>query len=255
MHHPSPFSKILRKISAIFRYGIHPIVHRWRLQAHRVQQAPIFHDRPTFSQNGQDHYLASTILADKRSGFFVDIGAHDGETGSNSLFFEREMGWTGVCFEPNPIPFEILKTRRNCISVNACIGAHPGHTTFTAVQGPCEQLSGISEFFSPWHRARIEDCIMENGGALLEKQVPIVNLQNYCQEHQISTIDLLCIDVEGAEMVILESISFEHLNIRTIIVENNYHADQPVGFLSKKGFVLVAMVGCDEIYTRDTLKH
>jgi len=35
-------------------------------------------------------------------GYFVDIGAHDGITNSNSYIFEKYFGWSGICVEPNP---------------------------------------------------------------------------------------------------------------------------------------------------------
>jgi len=39
------------------------------------------------------------ILSSKRNGFFVEIGAYDGELHSNSLFLERVRGWRGLLVE------------------------------------------------------------------------------------------------------------------------------------------------------------
>ena len=30
----------------------------------------------------------------------MDVGAHDGKTISNTYFFEKELGWKGICIEP-----------------------------------------------------------------------------------------------------------------------------------------------------------
>ena len=67
-------------------------------QLHEVRRmlAPSF---PYASQAGQD-LVVDRIMGHKRGGTFVDIGAYDGVTGSNSLFFERDRGWTGVLVEP-----------------------------------------------------------------------------------------------------------------------------------------------------------
>ena len=35
----------------------------------------------------------------KNDGFYLDIGAHDGITISNRLFFEN-LGWNGILIEP-----------------------------------------------------------------------------------------------------------------------------------------------------------
>ncbi|MFZ3584632.1 methyltransferase, partial [Loktanella sp. DJP18] len=51
------------------------------------------------SQAGQDRAV-ERILNGKRGGTFLDIGAYDGLTGSNSLYFERCLGWTGLLVEP-----------------------------------------------------------------------------------------------------------------------------------------------------------
>ena len=54
------------------------------------------------SQNGQDVVLANDVFARKRKGVFVDVGAHDGVTFSNTLMLERDFDWSGVCIEPLP---------------------------------------------------------------------------------------------------------------------------------------------------------
>ena len=55
-----------------------------------------------FSQTGQDRLLFEHFFRGKRNGVFVDVGAYDGTTFSNTLFFERSMGWSGLCVEPLP---------------------------------------------------------------------------------------------------------------------------------------------------------
>ena len=59
---------------------------------------------PVWAQYGQDCYI-DHILSAKRGGFFVEIGANDGELHSNTLFFERVRGWQGLLVEPNPFTF------------------------------------------------------------------------------------------------------------------------------------------------------
>ena len=42
------------------------------------------------------------------NGFFVEAGAYDGYTLSNSLFFELYRGWKGLLVEANPDNYETL---------------------------------------------------------------------------------------------------------------------------------------------------
>jgi hypothetical protein len=54
------------------------------------------------SEHGQDRWLNENIFKGRRNGVFVEFGALDGIYTSNSLFFERELGWTGVLIEADP---------------------------------------------------------------------------------------------------------------------------------------------------------
>ncbi|HUI61784.1 MAG TPA: FkbM family methyltransferase [Steroidobacteraceae bacterium] len=65
-----------------------------------------------FSRAGQDRFLFENFFRGRRNGIFVDVGAGDGETGSNTLFFERFMDWRGLCIEPRPEAFAKLTSRR-----------------------------------------------------------------------------------------------------------------------------------------------
>ena len=40
-----------------------------------------------------------------KDGFFIEAGAHDFETNSDSFYFEREHGWRGLLVEPHPLAF------------------------------------------------------------------------------------------------------------------------------------------------------
>ena len=40
-----------------------------------------------------------------KNGFFVEAGADDFETDSNTLLFELKHNWTGLLVEPNPTIF------------------------------------------------------------------------------------------------------------------------------------------------------
>lgn len=42
----------------------------------------------------------------QKNGTFIEAGAFDGEKLSNTLILERELGWTGLLIEPNPINYK-----------------------------------------------------------------------------------------------------------------------------------------------------
>lgn len=74
-----------------------------------------------FSQVGQDKAI-DELLGEKEGGFFIEVGAYDGLTMSNSLFFEKSRGWTGLLIEANPRAYrELLSRDRKCWSTQSCI--------------------------------------------------------------------------------------------------------------------------------------
>jgi hypothetical protein len=72
------------------------------------------------SQYRQDRYI-DYLLKRSSGGIFLDIGAYDGITISNSYFFEKKRNWTGICIEPVPHLAEKLKLNRKCVVEN-CSG-------------------------------------------------------------------------------------------------------------------------------------
>ena len=62
------------------------------------------------------------ILSLQKNGFYVEAGAFTGEKLSNTLYLERELGWTGLLVEPLPNSFKtILKKKRKAYCINACL--------------------------------------------------------------------------------------------------------------------------------------
>jgi hypothetical protein len=87
------------------------------------------------SQIGQDRFLLEHFFRGRRGGVFVDIGAYDREMFSNTLFFERSMGWRGLCVEPLPSAFTKL-------SSSASVTQMPG---FAQMQKPKASCSTVSQ--------------------------------------------------------------------------------------------------------------
>ena len=57
----------------------------------------------------------------KTNGFYIELGAFDGITQSNSYFFELNRNWSGLLIEPSKNSYELCcKNRPNSIVVNGC---------------------------------------------------------------------------------------------------------------------------------------
>ena len=63
-------------------------------------------------------------------GFYVDSGANDWQLLSNTLFYDKCLGWGGLCLEPDPQYAAGLARRRSCTFFPECISDRERHVTF-----------------------------------------------------------------------------------------------------------------------------
>ena len=90
------------------------------------------HERRLYrSEAGQDLWVFGEVFNEKRNGFFLDIGAHDGVAISNTYILENRFDWRGICIEANPDTFDLLKRNRRCQTVNVCLDQTEGEIAFT----------------------------------------------------------------------------------------------------------------------------
>lgn len=205
---------------------------------------------PYYSQCGQDKYLNEKIFKNKKNGFFVEIGAHDGISYSNTYYFEKKLGWKGVCIEPHPDRYAELILNRKALCVQKCIGSFEGQAEFLKISGYAEMLSGLKNSYDPRHLARIQKEIEKFGGNKEVIKVQVVPLQNILDENNVTYIDFLSLDTEGNELDILQSIDFKRVTIKAIAVEVNFRTKDIYKYLTGKGYKLLKTLGGDEIYIR-----
>lgn len=209
---------------------------------------------PYYSQVGQDKYVVEEIFHHKKHGVFVDIGAHDGISYSNTYYLEKELGWSGICIEPQPDQFQALQRNRKCICVEGGIFNQSGEQDFLLVKGPSEMLSGLASTYDLRHLQRADREISYLGGSRQFIKIKTYTLNEICKKHNISHIDFLSIDTEGSEEAIIKSIDFDALPIHVITVENNYNSPVIHNYLTQKGYTFLCKFVGDEIYINHALE-
>ena len=194
----------------------------------------------SWSQYGQDRYIDS-FFNKKRDGFFVEIGGYDGEKFSNTLYLEKERGWDGLLVEANPYTYNILKGRdRKCWFVNACVSDTVDSMTFI-ISG---STTSAKETMTPSFHKRISSDIKSYGKSGDKRWAHSGDeVTTKCRSLSLlmskigkSHIDYFSLDVEGAEMFILESIPFEEITINIFSIETDQHSAEINKFLKSKGF-------------------
>ena len=200
------------------------------------------------SQLNQDKYIIDHIFKSKENGVFVDIGANDGVTQSNTLLFEKRYNWSGICIEPIKSTYEKLKKHRKCILVNAAISDKEGKEVF--IEHPCSLVSGLDTTYHAKHRKRWN---MNKRGR--KYTVDCITLNALAEKYSINEIDLLDIDTEGSEFMILKSIDFSKVKIHAILIENHYNKDLIQKYLKTKNFSFVCRIKNDEIYLNNASEY
>ncbi len=200
-----------------------------------------------FSQYSQDVFVDKVILRKKQNGFFVEIGAHDGISFSNTYFLEKYRNFDGLCIEPNPSVFTKLQKNRKCTLLNACISDSENAVNFLVIEGYGEMLSGIIDTYDPMHLDRINNMIAQEGGTKKEIFVKSTLLQNISfLEGKI--IDYMSIDTEGNEINILKTIDFIKTKIICLTIENNYDNSLIEEIMKNNNYVKVYRLGDDDVY-------
>jgi len=251
----SIFSKLRAIMPYVCRYGLEPMRTRHRLvgssESRAVKNSP---QSPYFSQNGQDEFLLEELFVGQGSGFFVDIGANDGVTFSNTYALERK-GWSGLCVEPHPDVFEQLRRNRSCECL--CAAAMGSNTTssfefwkISADRIENCMLSGFPKFMNSFQVDRIERLLVSGDVTKESIHVPTLSLGDHLVRTGKTNPDLVCIDVEGAEWDILIDLSDKGVRPRAFCIENNGLHYRLCYELHKRGYALKAIKGGDEIYVR-----
>ena len=207
----------------------------------------------TFSDIAKGSPEYSSLNVFKYDGYFVDIGAHDGVSFSNSKFFE-ELGWKGICVEPNSLIFNKLENNRNSSTqcIMKAISDKKSTENFTSIQhidnknDTTDMLSGLTDTFNVKAREDIDELKNNSNYKVSEVKLETDLFNNLIPYKEI---DYLSVDTEGNELKILKSINFDEYNIKTITVENNvYDSNLISDYLTSKNYTYVARLRCDEVY-------
>ena len=154
--------------------------------------------------------------------FFVEFGATDGVSLSNTWLLEKKLGWNGILAEPAKTWHNSLRENRSCIINTKCVARTSGcKYKFLEVDNTTEgsaELSGIKDFANNGDWA---SKIRLNTSR--EYEVETISLDDLLEAHNApSDIQFLSLDTEGSELSILEGYNFERRTIRSICVEHNY---------------------------------
>jgi hypothetical protein len=211
------------------------------------------------AQFGEDRVLWQ-VFRGRSHGYFVEVGAFDGVSLSNTFFLEQ-MGWHGLLVEPIlPLCEQAALHRPRSRVVQAAVAGpdRRGTAKFTITKN-VPVLSFLRT--DQEHMAR---CLRE-GAEFVEVDVPVVTLDDLLllERNQAGSngpwtagvgwrIDLVSIDVEGGELDVLEGFRLERFKPRILVMEN----DRPSGaaiepYLAARGYRKFHRRKINDFYVRN----
>jgi FkbM family methyltransferase len=163
-----------------------------------------------------DLIINEQIFHNKRNGKYIEIGA--GSEGNATKYFEKELGWSGVLIEPNPVLYESLVDQRpNNIIYKKVISNEPV-VLFHSYHGSSSDMSAIEETVPDY----IESVYYNNEIIIVEKKTIDEVETKSLMEIINQSFDFMFIDVNGHELEVLKSWDFSHNhNIHYIIFNKN----------------------------------
>ncbi len=179
------------------------------------------HYLKSHSQIFQDlfvHYILK-----KKAGFYCEVGALDGKELSNTIYLEKELGWSGILCEPNRNYLDLIKKNRpkNILISSPLFSKENVEVNFTEFEGG---RSGIDKKSSNKNNYKLKTTTLNK---VLEE-----NLKG-------KEINYISIDTEGTEYEIIKELDFDKFYPEIITIEHNYDKekrDKIFKFLNKNNY-------------------
>lgn len=147
-------------------------------------------------------------------GTYLELGAFDGQEESNSMFFDKCLGWEGLLIEAQPQSYQsVIENRQHAIKLSFSPTCKNEHVTERLYDYPLSNngVEGLAKSYS--------------GKKTIE--VPCGSLTPVLLDTFGPKLSFFSLDVEGAELKVLETMNFTVLSIDVIMVEiQNSHCPE-----------------------------
>ena len=199
----------------------------YRLTPYSLREAAVY------SQNDEERHILEA-LGQIPDGTFLDIGAFDGKTFSNTLAL-LERGWRGALIEPSPSVFpslvKNLESYRDRISLyNFAVSVEGGPKTFWDSQGKAICTLSVE------HKDKWE---ANDGVNMTPYTVMTIGVQELL-ELVGTDFHFVNLDVEGTNWDLFSAIAWDHFTtLRAVCVEHDKHVEEMLAALTPLGFRFV----------------
>lgn len=185
-----------------------------------------------FRNRNKKHYYSIHGLDQKiecylpqENGFYVELGANDGISQSNTLYFERHKNWTGVLVEPTPHNYLKCLSHRskdNYIACNACVSFdYKDHFVEILFSNLMTSSLGLeSDIKDPISHANTGVQFLEEDERVFSFGAVAKTLNQILIEAKApQKIDFLSLDVEGVEIEVLKGVDHSKFRFQYMCIE------------------------------------
>ncbi len=201
------------------------------------------------AQENEDVFLFE-LFEGKRSGRYIEVGAHDGQHLSVTLPFEA-LGWRGVLIEPVRKNFEACQAARpNSHVVHAALGpaGSTGTVTFNEVIG--DEHSGVMSYLKT--NQQHADDLAAKAAKVNAVEVPYTTMTQVLAEapDPEQHYDFAVIDVEGGEVGLFQGFDLSRFAPTVLIVEDKADPEtSPVRpIIEAAGYERATAIGINDVY-------
>jgi len=212
----------------------------------------------SWSLNKLDYKLNKFIRI--KSGYFIELGANDGISQSNTMYLEKYLGWSGLLIEPHLPNFEKLKKNRspknhfcNC----ACVGFDFGDKNYRYIYSNLMTIGidDVNEIEDRRAHAKNGSMYLKQGEQNLISSCEAKTLDSVLKEfNSPKHIDFMSLDVEGAELSVLQGIDYEKYSFRFILLESR-EIEKIKSYLESKNYKLIKQLSSHDYLFKYKVDH
>jgi FkbM family methyltransferase len=183
-----------------------------------------------YSQNNEEHYIVQHFQS--VDGTFLDLGAYNGIDLSNTRRL-MELGWRGICFEPNPTIFESLANNcmqfKDVLCYEMAIGEMDG--TF--------KMQMNDTYYSTLKESEVQRWATTDF-KFVEEEVEVICFDTFMKTSPYHYFDFISIDCEGVDYEVLKQIDLDKVRCKMVCVEHNGKETQKyIDYIAKFGFNVI----------------
>ncbi len=217
---------MMKKTALAFSLGL-VILASAACQKHGAAQSSataagnILGGKPLYSSHNEELVIRD-FFHDRRDGFFVDVGCYLPIRFSNTFYLEKHLGWSGIGVDALAELADGWKRSRPRSRFFAYFVSDHSDTLDTFYRAESRDIStGI--------QGRVDDPnIKDHEGQFEAVKVPTITLTKLLDDNGLKKIDLLSMDIEGAEPEALAGFDIERFRPELACVEVSWQTREAV---------------------------